>query len=540
MVAEDATLTVSISVLSNSYPTRVWLDGLPPGARFDELSRTLTFTPDFTQGGNSWLIGVTAVNAAGEDQASFEIGVADTIHPPWPTIQATVPGSAYTKLDVVQETDGYLDSNGYAGRSFIARVYVPDGASSSNPMPVRVYLHGFGESPYDGPASGGQYRIYPHDPMNTYWWGYGDGLPGGVSSSTPNYTQRRVLHLLEWVLRHLPGADAERVYVVGASMGGTGAANLGVLYARHFAFVESWIGQFVPRNHRPERVAQLTGLWGSPSDNRVDGTFLEDGTAIGVWDRQDLCRALRDIPEARNQFVFSKHGKDDPTIHFGAVTHPSPLTQLSYYETVQREGIGHYAVWDEGGHGTADPVMGAAWWDTGWSLMFHPTSYLRRDRPFAAFAFADHDWDPGDGSGNGLVAWNDNSGYAGSVGQPGDTGWSGAIAGALNRFLRWDSAGIADENDRFEIPLFVLNGTGQAPPYLGYPSRGDLFDKTFPVLVDVTLRRIRRFTCFPGELVQFAFDGQVGTVIAASDGALTIPKLPLTPTPRTLVLTRPQ
>ncbi|PKN31589.1 MAG: hypothetical protein CVU63_23135, partial [Deltaproteobacteria bacterium HGW-Deltaproteobacteria-20] len=359
-VAEDATLLVPLTVTSAGSATRVWVEGLPPGARFDETARTITFTPDFIQGGDSWTVTVHASNEAGAATASFEISAQDTITPPLPSIDATVSGSGYTKLAVTQTTDAYLDSAGHAGRTFSARVYVPEGASASNLMPVRVYLHGLGGSPYDGTSSGGQFRIYPHDPANTYWWGYGDGLPGGDSAGAPNYTQRRVLHLLEWVLRTHPGADPDRVYVTGGSMGGAGAATLGLLYARHFAFVEATIGQMVPRNHRPARVTQLEGLWGSPEDNLLDGTFLEDGTSMGVWDRQDLCRALRDMPEARDQFVFTKHGKDDPTIHFGAVTHDSPLTQRSYYRTVQEEAIGHYAVWDEGGHGSEDPVMGAS------------------------------------------------------------------------------------------------------------------------------------------------------------------------------------
>ncbi|MFW5739545.1 MAG: hypothetical protein ACOC1F_04190, partial [Myxococcota bacterium] len=335
-----------------------------------------------------------------------------------------------------------------------------------------------------------------------------------------------------------PGADPERVYVVGGSMGGAGAATLGLLYARHFAFIESTIGQMVPRNHRPSRIGQLEGLWGATTDNLLDGTSLGDGDLLGVWDRQDLCRVLREVPEARDQFIFTKHGKDDSTIHFGAVTHDSPLTGRSFYEAAQDERIGHYTVWDEGGHGSEDPVMGAHWWDDDWSLLFDPTSYLRRDRPFPAFSAASHDWDPGDGSGNGLASWSDESGYATSVGVAGNTGWNGDIAGARNRFLRWDTNGIVDERDRLELPLFVMDGDGASPPQTGYPSRGDRFDRTWPVYVDVTPRRVRRFTCLAGEAIEWSFGEQSGTVTANADGSVTVPQLPLDVTKTTLVLTR--
>lgn len=541
VVDEDTPLSTTITVLPDSPRPRVFAEGLPPGARFDEANRTLTFVPDFIQGGETWTITITARNAAGAVSESFDLTVNDSITPPLPTVTATHDETEYTRLAITQTTDEYLDSPGYAGRALDAQVYIPEGATAANPMPVRVYLHGFGGSPYSGSSSGGQFRIYPHDPMDTYWWGYGEVLPGEspTHGTVPNYTQRRILHLLEWVLRNNPGADPDRVYVVGGSMGGAGAAALGLLYARHFAFVESTIGQMVARNHRPSRIAQLEGLWGPVGAGLGDGTALE-GLDQSVWDRLDMCRVLRGDPGWRevDQFIFTKHGKDDGTIHFGAVTHSSPVTGRSFYEELQELAIGHYVVWDEGGHGSADPVMGEHWWDDDWSLLFDPKSYLRRDRPFPAFTAASHDWNPGDGSGNGLVDWSDESGFAASVGQPGDTGWSGDVAGARNRFLRWDTNGIVDDRDRLELPLFAVDGDGDEPPENGYPSRGDRFDGTWPVLVDVTPRRVRRFKCLPGETVHWSFAGLEGAVQANDYGEVTVPQLPVDTTPQVLVLTR--
>ncbi|MBI5537036.1 MAG: hypothetical protein HY898_30220 [Deltaproteobacteria bacterium] len=540
-VQEDSTLKLKLAVQPPSDPAlRVWLTGLPPGAHWDEASRELTFTPDFIQGGDSWTVQIVARNAAGSSTSSFQISAVDSIHPPWPTIDSTDTASGYKSLWMKQETDDYLDSPGYAGRSLSARVIVPDGADASNRMPVRVYLHGFGGGPYDGTSSGGQYRIYPHDPMNSYWWGYASSLPSGNPDHgpVPNYTQRRVLHLVEWLLRNHPGADPRRVYVTGGSMGGAGAATLGLLYARHFAFVDFTIGQTIPRNHRPDRIAQLQQLWGSPALDLDDGTALEDGAHQGVWDRQDLTRVLGSLPEARAQHLFSKHGKDDPTIHFGAVVLASPMTNRSYFDTLREEGIGHYAVWDEGGHGSADPVMPADWWDSGWSRVFDPDAWLRRDTPFPAFSHASHDWDPGDGTGNGKQPWNDNSGYGGEVGTAGDTGWSGDIAGARNRFLRWDSNAIVDTIDKLSIPLFVVDGTGQAPPKAGYPSVGDRLDRPLPIVVDVTLRRAQAFVCRPGEPVHWSFGSQSGVAQAGADGSVTVPGLSLDTQKRALELTR--
>ena len=536
-VDEDSTLVLPVKV-APSNETRVWVEGLPPGAVFDERGSTITFTPDFIQGGSAWTVTVHAWNTTGSASTSFEISAQDTISPPVPRIVAAVSGFGYKRLEVEQTTDTYLDSSAHVGRSFQAQIYVPTAASDSQLMPVQIFLHGADGFPYIGDGTGDQFRIYPHDPMNTYWWGYVDDASSNTSPTAPNYTQRRVLHLVQWVLRTFPGADPERVYVSGASMGGAGAATLGLLYARHFAFAETALGQMIPRNHRPDRLTQLEGLWGKVSENPSDGTALENGNSIGVWDRQDISRILRDMPEARDQFVFTKHGKDDSTIHFGAVTHNSPLTERSYYESVQQEHVGHYAVWDEGGHTQADPVMGWYWWDDGFSLVSDRECYLRRDRPFPAFTRASHDWDPGDGTGNGRRQWSDNSGYAGIEEIAGDTGWSGDIAGVLNRFLRWDTSGIVDTWERFEISLFVVNGMGNAPPQVEYPSLGDRFDRMLPVLVDVTPRRLRLFRCVPGESVRWEFGGLMGLVDAAADGSVTVPQIPLDTERRTLLLTR--
>lgn len=137
--------------------------GWPPGARFDDKQRTITFTPDFIQGGNSWKVTIHASNESGQASKSFEIEVLDTISPPLPIISETVSETGYQKLTVKQTTDSYLDSKGLAGRTFDARVYVPDGASATNRMPVRGYLHGHGGALHNGKVWGDQFYIYPHD-----------------------------------------------------------------------------------------------------------------------------------------------------------------------------------------------------------------------------------------------------------------------------------------------------------------------------------------------------------------------------------------
>ena len=212
-VAEESLLSLKIRVRGfHRERVRLQVKGLPPGARWDEAARRLTFRPDFIQGGRAWRVTVQAHQGRRRARTRFTLRVADTIRPPWPAVVSADRRRSHTRLLLRQTTDTYLDSPGYAGRTFEARVSVPNRASAARKKPVRLYLHAWGGRLHRG-GSGAQFGVYPHDPHKTYWWGYSDQLPRGepTKGRVPNYTQRRALHLLEWVLRTYPGADPERV-----------------------------------------------------------------------------------------------------------------------------------------------------------------------------------------------------------------------------------------------------------------------------------------------------------------------------------------
>ncbi|HEY0093445.1 MAG TPA: hypothetical protein VGB96_03940, partial [Archangium sp.] len=112
---------------------------------------------------------------------------------------------------------------------------------------------------------------------------------------------------------------------------------------------------------------------------------------------------------------------------------------------------------------------------------------------------------------NGSQPWRDDSGYAGDPKVPGDTGWDGDVAGMLNRSLRWDASRLVDSHGRFVLPLRSVHGPGV----------------TDSPVVDVTPRRVQRFRCLPGERILWSFGAARGTVTAASDGSVTVPRLRL-------------
>jgi hypothetical protein len=526
VVAEREWLDVTFAIEHDDPGVRLFAVSLPPGARFDEPARRLRFRPDFVQGGRSYPLHFVLDDGGERTFVELSVEVSDTIAPPVPVITETLELGAARRLVVSQTTDAFLDAPAFAGRAFTAYVMGPSAPPADGTLPVRVALHGF-----DGPpltdAWEGEIRVVATDPDNTYWWGYRD--PEAPTSSPP-YTQRRVLHLLAWVLDTWPSADPENVYVEGWSMGGAGALGIGLHHARHVNLIDARIGQGIPRNHRPTRVAQLSGLWGAPGD------ALDDGDGMSPWDRQDVTRLLDDHPEARGPWLFLKHGKDDPTIHFGAVVHDSPLTGRSIYGTLQLQHIGHYAVWDEGAHGVPDPVLGDAWWHLGYNPVFDDVAWLRRNQPYPAYSHSSHDDDPGDGTG--IPPLDPESAYAGVLETPGDTRWSGELAGALNRFLRWDANATVDTIDTLALTLFAVASSGGAPPAAGYPTTGDLIDPALPILVDVTPRRAQRFRLAPGESVAWTYGDASGTAIADARGEVTVVDLPVGTTPTLLTLVR--
>ncbi len=510
---------------------RVFVERLPPGARWDEASGRIEFLPTFIQGGRTWRSRVTAGSGDGRRTAELCIEVIDSVAPPPPRIVATESRGDHDLLRVSQVTDDFLDSRGHAGRTFEAVVAVPYRLEGWS-VPVRVDLHGF-STPRPPEGTPGHFAIYPHDPDNTYWWGYSAALPGGPPDAcdVPDYTLRRVLHLLAWVLDRYPAADEDRVYVTGNSMGGAGAATLGLRYARHFAFALERRGQLVPRNHRPSRIAQLEGHWGRAPEAAPEG-------CLSPWDDGDLTALLRDSDEARDQLLFLYHGKDDATVHFGALVDPSPLTGLSMVHSLRQLRVGHRVVWDESGHASPDPRLGRSWWSSGWHPARDPESAVRRDLAFPAFTGGSLDGDIGDHRGNGLRQRAPEAALAGQVPVAGDTGWSGDVAGVWNRYLRWRSAGIVDTPDRLEIPLRVHAGEGEPPPAPGYPPTGDRLEAPLPATVDVTPRRVQAFHLLPGERVHWTCGDQAGVTIATDDATVTIEGLALDGAWRTLRLER--
>ena len=118
---------------------------------------------------------------------------------------------------------------------------------------------------------------------------------------------------------------------------------------------------------------------------------------------------------------------------------------------------------------------------------------LRTDSSLPAFSRGSLDDNPGDGSPE-----------------------SGAPQGQANAFLTWQPESIVDEPDRWGVVISVVDGAPQSK-----------------ATVDVTPRRLQKFTLRPGDRVKWTNTGrgsgaQQGEAIADQWGLVTLPDVQVT------------
>ncbi len=222
---------------------------------------------------------VTTVAGGVEDRSSFTAAnttgpLAETVADPLP-VEIAPPGLASNGRIYIQYMDLHTwnttfhapnAGNGYYGLDpadpgvadgaqymYDYAVYMPTAADCGGTLPPRlpvyVALHGWGGNTYgpqlDDPDPFGWcvYRIYPIDVSETWYFGfaqehdYRTDTPVADGGHIANFTEQRILRMVYDLLRQPPGppADANRVYVYGHSMGGSGTLALALRYPNVFA-----------------------------------------------------------------------------------------------------------------------------------------------------------------------------------------------------------------------------------------------------------------------------------------------------------------
>ena len=504
---EEQSYTINITAQNSA---RIFVSGMPPGMIWNEAERSFDFRPDFIQGGKTWVVTMDAIDGTNTHAESFSVTVNNTIQPPSPTIitQEYLAFPRMTRYTLRQVTDDFLDPPALAGREFTAIMTVPDAASADNLLPLEIRLHAFGGSP--GTVGGRElFGLSPHDSDNTWWTGYNDQYPDGVLADgvVHNHTQRRVMHLLSYMVENYPGVDLNRVRADGQSMGGTGSFFLALRYARHLTSINSRIGgtsvHFIYNGSSP----RLIQYWGTQD------LMVMNDLNINAWNYFDVSRGLIADRSFRNMYFTSTVGKNDSLIVFDHVVKNSPVTGVSFFNTVQQQAIGHFLIWDQRAHSSSDGDLGGFWWEP-----LDVASELVRNRAFPVFTNSSADDDVGTPDGLG--------------------GYTGSLRGGINRYQRWDSLNIVDTRDLLSVPIKVDIDTTGTPPETGFPPLNNYYYGVTPIVNDITIRRIQLFQVLPNEAINWTYDSNSGSVNANSDGSITISNIAMKTTYTTLTLQR--
>ncbi|MEI6846357.1 MAG: alpha/beta hydrolase-fold protein [Candidatus Firestonebacteria bacterium] len=339
-----------------------------------------------------------------------------------------------------------LDSPGYikAGYEYhltvsLPAMYKPD---SERNYPVMLWLHGFGDK-WDDLLKVGTWfpnyiTIIPNDPLGTWFYGYSDQLPGGDpnSGTVVNYTERRLLKYLEYVLKKYKG-DKNRVFVLGGSMGGTGATSLALRYPELFAGADARKGATNRKYCKWKN--QCETIWGNSSA----GVLNNEG--FKVWEWQNMAWYAQKFHK-NSTWLRTLNGKEDVSIPFRQLAGPAGVKPMSFYKAMEEFKIGHQCFWDGTSHSKRPEVNFVQ--EDFWDPFTDGECYLRLDLSFPAFSNFTANNNPGTGMGDAV----------GPDGQLGDNTYDGDPAGGFNRFLRWNSETIVDTQENYAIDIKLTPG----------------------------------------------------------------------------------
>jgi pimeloyl-ACP methyl ester carboxylesterase len=304
-----------------------------------------------------------------------------------------------------------------------------------------------------------------------------------------DYTNRRALHTIRWA-RATFDLDTTRVYAFGFSLGGTYSLQLAFLHPELISAAMASTGK-VDYSFQSEPVLNagynpsgqyrpiVNRLWGTVASNLPSSLGLPMYTLMN-----DDALAARTVGRGA-AFMINFSGRHDETVGWAE--------KLGFFDAMRRYHQGHVDYWDNRDHsGFVYPGGMASNLDPRWLYRFRSTL------SWPAFSNCSADDAPGDGT----VA-------------------SGDTLGTINGTMDWDPA-VSDSAARWAVTLKTrtiptLWGTRPAPESL---------------TVDVTPRRVQRFTAAPGTSVTWSAvrisdnaTVQQGSVTVDPDGLVTVPQV---------------
>jgi hypothetical protein len=217
--------------------------------------------------------------------------------------------------------------------------------------------------------------LHPAEPRIRETWWYGLAASFGrpwvtrdAEAAVP-YTERRVLWMLEWVLKTYP-VDPARVYLTGGSMGGWGCSTFGLRHPELFAAI----------NARQPRPCQRSIPGGSLVPKKQEA-HVKTVEGVPYGQRMDMIRYVREYKGDLPPFIFRCGRKDGFAPWRDVVEFARAMLAARQYVCF---------VWTNEGH----TVMSAA---GAQQSRYAPFSLFRMDAGYPAFTGCSADDKLGDG-----------------------------------------------------------------------------------------------------------------------------------------------
>jgi hypothetical protein len=322
----------------------------------------------------------------------------------------------------------------------------------AQPAPLGVHLHCWGGSLNGGymwwyKAREGGILVASNQIPYDWWVAYHEALGTWKAwdrGVTRDYTVKRLLSFVDWVGTRWQ-VDDSRLFVTGASMGGSGAGMIGVRYPERFAFSLSSVGV-----HNAANSPQFTGSYEGVCGSVKSRPLHESGMA--TFDYLNNAYLLRRNPERDIPFISFTNGKNDSGIGWPQAA--------DFARALQETRQPHLFTWGQGGHGQRVYVPTPS----GGGDNATPIVDVRLGQSLPAFTRCSLD----DNIGNG---------------DPAD----GDPEGQLNLYLRWETSSVVEEADRYEITVYLIESAPKSE-----------------CTVDLTPRRCRRFKPVPGTRLKWS------------------------------------
>ena len=309
--------------------------------------------------------------------------------------------------------------------------------------------------------------------METYWFGY-VCVPQWAQHKEPRaypFTERRMLWIIDWVIKKY-GADPNRVYAGGGSMGAWGSST--------FAFRHPELFAAVYPNRPRTRQRGRPGLVRIPRNAKV---MMDDGET-DYFDRMNMV-----------QFA-SNHHADLPFLGWCCGRHDgfaSFKEQIDMVKALTKAHHGFAFAWNDGNHSSGSRPMGRV-------TKYYPRQKFALNKSYPAFGNSSIDDDLGTGEVEKLV-----DGRKRRVLEKGN----GALEGGIN--LGFDWTDVVDLPDRWSARI------------------SNALNKDL-MTVDITPRRAQAFKPKPGDTFKWTNSaGGGGDVTADRWGLVTAYKVPIKP-----------